>query len=156
MNVYGYVRDEKGEFEDRTKRVVEFAKIFDFKLNEIICEKSDKEYENMIEIQKLLKSKGGFILIVSDASDLFQDEYARMMISEDLNRKNVFLIDSYYPNLNYKAILDENSKMYPSDFLTNMIIVNLEIFFRLKNSGSNENVYCNDMRKRLEEWISGK
>lgn len=154
MKIYGYVREEKGNFENRKKRVGDFSKILDFFLEEIICEESGSEYEEMKKIQNLLKNEKDFILIVSDSSDLFESEKAKVLICEQLEENNVFLIDSYYPNFDYSMLLEKNSKEYPLNFLFNGLISKMENYLRMKDMGSSEDACYSDMRKRLDMWTT--
>lgn len=56
MKVFGYVRDKNGDFERRKEKVIGFAELMNFSLNKIVCEKSSENYEDMIEIKRLLES----------------------------------------------------------------------------------------------------
>lgn len=152
MKIFGYVRDKNGNFRNRKEKVIEFSKLMGFPIDKMICEQSSENYEDMTEVKNLLETERDFILLVSDTSDLFEDDYSRIMLLKFLEEKNVFLIDSYYPNLDYRKLIDRNCKNCPSDFLTNMIITTLEIYLRKKNTDSADGVSYSDMRMRLNEW----
>lgn len=152
MKVFGYVRDKNGNFERRKEKVVGFAELMNFSLNKIVCEKSSERYEDMIEIKRLLESEKNFVLLVSDTSDLFEDLYSRVMFSKLLEEKNVFLMDSYYPNFDYRMLIEKNCKNNPSEFLTNSFIATLEAYLRKKNSDIVDDAVYSDMRMRFEEW----
>ena len=154
MKVYGYVRDKDGNFDNRKEKVVEFSNLFNFDILNIICEKSDKEYENMNEIRSLLKNNSNFVLIVSDTSDLFEDDYSRAMFLVEMDNQNVFLIDANYPNFDYKKLLTDRYKVEPSDFLMNTTISILECYLRKRDVDDESGVFYSDMRQRLEEWKS--
>lgn len=152
MKVFGYVRDKDGNFEKRKEKVMSFAKFMDFSVERMICERSTENYEDMIEIKKLLESEKNFVLLVSDTSDLFEDLYSRVMILKILEENNVFLIDTYYPNFDYRMLVEKNCKDNPSGFLTNSFIAILEAYLRKKNSDIVDDAVYSDMRMRFEEW----
>lgn len=62
----------------RKLKVVEFSKLVDLPIDKMICEKSSENYEAMTEIRRLLDTERDFILLISDTSDLFEDDYARV------------------------------------------------------------------------------
>lgn len=152
MKIFGYVRDKDGNFDNRKNKVLEFSKQMDFLIDEFICEKSSENYEDMTEIRKLLETEKDFVLLVSDTSDLFEDLYSRVMFSKFLEEKNVFLIDTYYPNFDYRMLIEKNCKDNPSGFLTNCFISTLEAYLRKKNADIADDTVYSDMRIRLEEW----
>lgn len=152
MKIFGYVRDENGNFEKRKEKVVDFSRLMNLTIDRMICEKSSENYEDMTEIRNLLEVESNFILLVPDTSDLFEDDYSRIMLLKSLEEKNAFVIDTYYPNLDYHKLIDKNCKKCPSDFLTNMIITTLEVYLRKKNTDSVDGVSYSDMRMRLNEW----
>ncbi len=154
MKIFGYLRDKDGNFDNRKNKVLEFSKQMDFPIDEFICEKSSENYEDMKQIRKLLEIEKDFILLVSDASDLFEDLYSRVMFSKLLEEKNVFLIDAYYPNFDYHMLIEKNCKDNPSGFLINSFIATLEAYIRKKNSDVADDTVYSDMRIRLEEWKS--
>lgn len=152
MKVFGYVRDENGCFENRKEQIIKFSKLMNLKASEIICEKSSADYNSLSEIKRLLGCEKDFVLLVSDASDLFEDEYSRMKLCKTLEERNVFLIDTYYPNLDYRMITEEKCKESPTYYLANSMIVMIETYLRKKNADiPNESIYS-DMRMRFEEW----
>lgn len=154
MKIYGYVRDKDGNFKNRKEKVMSFAKLMNFSIDRIICEKSSENYEDIVEIRKLLETEKDFVLLVSDTSDLFEDLYSRVMFSKLLEEKNVFLIDAYYPNFDYRMLIEKNCKDNPSGFLTNSFISTLEAYLRKKNSDIADDTVYSDMRMRFEEWKS--
>lgn len=154
MKIYGYVRDKDGNFKNRKEKIMSFAKLMNFSIDRIICEKSSENYEDMVEIRKLLEAEKDFVLFVSDTSDLFEDLYSRVMFSKLLEEKNVFLIDAYYPNFDYRMLIEKNCKDNPSGFLTNSFISTLEAYLRKKNSDIADDTVYSDMRMRFEEWKS--
>lgn len=124
----------------------------DFQIIKIICEKSSENYEDMNKIKKLLETERNFILLVSDTSDLFEDDYAKIMLVKIMDEKNVFLIDSSYPNFDYKMLIEEYSKDTPFSFLTNTIISGLEIYARQTKMTDCGDSFYNDTRGRLADW----
>lgn len=152
MKVYGYVRDKNGIFESRKEKVIEFSNLMNLPIDKMICEQASENYDDMAEIRKLLETENNFILLVSDASDLFEDLYSRVVFPNTLEEKNVFLIDTYYPNLDYRMLIEKNCKGNASNFLINAFIVNLEVYLRKKNSDSTDGASYSDMRMRLNEW----
>lgn len=154
MKIFGYVRDKDGNFKNRKEKVMSFAKLMNFSIDRIICEKSSENYEDIVEIRKLLETEKDFVLLVSDTSDLFEDLYSRVMFSKLLEEKNVFLIDAYYPNFYYRMLIEKNCKDNPSGFLTNSFISTLEAYLRKKNSDIADDTVYSDMRMRFEEWKS--
>lgn len=152
MKIFGYVRDKDGDFESRKGKVMTFAELMNFRIDKIICEKSSENYEDMAEIRKLLENEKDFVLLVSDASDLFEDDYACVKLLPILEKNNVFLIDTYYPNLDYRMMMEKNCKDCPSNYLQNRFMVILEIYLRKKYSGSDDSMIYGDMRTRFSEW----
>ena len=152
MKIFGYVRDKDGNFENRKNKVIEFSKQMDFPIDEFICEKSSENYEDMKEIRKLLETENDFVLLVSDASDLFEDDYVCIKLLQLLEENNVFLIDTYYPNLDYHMLIEKNSKDCPSNFLQNRFMVILEVYMRKKYSSSDDNAVYGDMRTHFSDW----
>lgn len=152
MKIYGYVRDKDGNFKNRKEKVMSFAKLMNFSIDRIICEKSSENYEDMVEIRKLLEAEKDFVLLVSDTSDLFEDDYAKIMFVKIMDDKNVFLIDSSYPNFDYKMLIEEYSKETPFSFLTNTIISGLEIYARQMKAYDCGDIFYNDMRGRFADW----
>lgn len=152
MKIFGYVRDKDGNFENRKNKVIEFSKQMDFSIDKFICEKSSENYEDMTEIRKLLEDEKDFVLLVSDASDLFEDDYACVKLLPIIEKNNVFLADAYYPNLDYRMMMEKNCKDCPSNFLQNRLMAILEIYLRKKYDGSDDNMVYGDMRTRLSEW----
>lgn len=102
--------------------------------------------------EKFLGAERDFILLVSDTSDLFEDDYVRLKFCNHFEERNVFLIDAYYPNLDYKMLMEKNCKDYPTNFLTSMIMVGLEVYFRKKMTDSEDEAFYSDLRMRLEDW----
>lgn len=152
MKIFGYVRDKDGNFESRKNRVIEFSKQMNFTIDEMICEEAYDNYSDMIKIRELLETEQDFILLVSDTSDLFEDDYAHVKFRNLLEERNVFLIDTYYPSLDYRMLMAKNCKDNPSQLLQNRLIVMLEIYLRKKYNGSDDNMVYGDMRTRLSEW----
>lgn len=101
---------------------------------------------------EILKTKKDFILLVSDTSDLFEDDYAKIELTKLLDKQNVFLIDSNYPNFDYKMLIDKYNKENPFSFLTNSIISSLENYTRQKNINECGDSFYNDMRGRFMDW----
>lgn len=154
MKIFGYVRDESGNFDSRKEKVIEFSKLMNLPIDKMICEQASENYEDMAEVRKLLGTESNFILLVSDASDLLEDLYSRAVFPKTLEERNVFLIDTYYPNLDYHMLIEKNCKGNASNFLINAFIVNLEVYLRKKNSDSTDGASYSDMRMRLNEWKS--
>lgn len=154
MKIYGYVRDKDGNFDRRKEKVIDFSKALNFNISEVICEKSDKEYGNMSKIRNLVGNNSNFVLIISDTSDLFEDEYSKAMFLSELDKNNIFLIDANYPNFDYKKIMTDKYKIEPSDFLMNGAISILECYLRQKDVDDGSGAFYSDMRQRLEEWTS--
>lgn len=152
MKIYGYARDENGNFEKRKRKVIEFSKLMNLPIDKMIYEQSSENYEDMAKIRKLLGAERDFILLVSDTSDLFEDDYARLKFCNHFEERNVFLIDAYYPNLDYKMLMEKNCKDCPTNFLTSMIMVGLEVYFRKKMTDSEDEAFYSDLRMRLEDW----
>lgn len=152
MKIFGYVRDKDGNFENRKNRVIEFSKQMNLPIDEMICEEAYDNYSDMIKIRELLETENDFVLLVSDASDLFEDDYACIKLLQLLEENNVFLIDTYYPNLDYHMLIEKNSKDCPSNFLQNRFMVILEVYMRKKYSSSDDNAVYGDMRTRFSDW----
>lgn len=135
-------------------RVIEFSKQMNFKIDEMICEEAYDNYSDMIKIRELLETEQDFILLVSDTSDLFEDDYAHVKFRNLLEERNVFLIDTYYPSLDYRMLMAKNCKGCPSALLQNRLIVMLEVYLRKKYDGSDDSMVYSDMRTRLSDWES--
>lgn len=152
MKIFGYVRDKDGNFESRKNRVIEFSKRMNLPIDEMIFEEAYDNYADMIKIRELLEAENNFVLLVSDASDLFEDDYACIKLLQLSEENNVFLIDTYYPNLDYHMLIEKNSKDCPSNFLQNRFMVILEVYMRKKYSSSDDNAVYGDMRTRFSDW----
>lgn len=152
MKIYGYVRDKDGNFDKRKNKVVDFSKQMNFEIDEFIFEKSSGDYETMIRAKSLLEKEKDFILVVSDSSDLFEDSYSKVMFLKCLEEKNIFLIDAYYTNFDYRMLIEKNGKNNPFGFLINSLIVNIETYLRKKYSDISDDAIHSDMITRLKEW----
>lgn len=152
MKVYGYVRDKDGKFDSRKEKVLNFSELMNLTIDKMICEEAYENYSDMIKIRELLETEKDFILIVSDTSDLFEDDYAKINILQQMDKNNVFMIDSTYPNFDYKMLIEEYSKETPFSFLTSTIISGLEIYARQAKTSDCGEAFYNDMRGRLAEW----
>lgn len=53
MKIYGYVRDENGNFEKRKRKAIEFSKLMNLPIDKMIYEQSSENYEDMAKIRKL-------------------------------------------------------------------------------------------------------
>lgn len=155
MKIFGYVRDKDGNFENRKNKVIEFSKQMNFAIDKFICEKSSENYEDMVEIRKLLENEKDFVLLVSDASDLFEDDYACKLLSLQMDRKNVFLLDAYYPKFNCKKLLTGIYKIEPVEFLENAMIMTVESHLRLYNDKSVSDKLKNEIKGRVSHWKNG-
>lgn len=152
MRILGYVREKDGNFKERMNRIYQFCDFMNFKTPEMICEESDKNISEMNVIKKIIRENSKFVLIVSDASDLFEDEESKLYFLNKVETNNIFLIDSFYPNFDCKMLLQENCKENPSEFLINSMILQVEIYLRLKKSNCEEEKIYNDMICRFEKW----
>lgn len=155
MKIFGYVRDKDGNFENRKSKVIEFSKQMDFPIYKFILEKSSENYEDMTEIRKLLETEKDFILVVSDTSDLFQDDYSCELLSLQMDRKNVFLLDCYYPKFDYRKLLTGIYKIEPVEFLENATIMTVEIHLRPYNDKIISDKIKNGIKSRMSDWQSG-
>lgn len=152
MKIYGYIRDEDGNFDNRKNKVADFSKQMNFEIDEFICEKSSGDYKTMIKAKRLLEKEKDFILLVSDSSDLFENSYSKVMFLDMLEKNNVFLIDVYCTNFDYKMLIENNGKDNPFGFLINSLIVNIETYLRKKYSDVSDDIIHSDMITRLKEW----
>ncbi len=155
MKIFGYVRDKDGNFESRKNKVIEFSKQMDFPIDRMICEKSSKDYEDMTYIRKLMETEKDFILLVSDTSDLFEDDYACKLLSLQMDRKNVFLLDAYYPKFNYRKLLTGVYKIEPVEFLENAMIMTVENHLRLYNEKNVSGKLKAEIKSKALNWEIG-
>lgn len=154
MKIYGYVRDENGNFEKRKRKIIEFSKLVDFPIDKMIYEQSSENYEDMTEIRKLLETERDFILLVSDTSDLFEDDYARANFCWKMDDKNVFLIDCHYPKFNYKSLITDRYKIEPFDFLTNATMSAMEVYLRKVEAADGSKIPIDELKQKLNNWQS--
>ena len=152
MKIYGYVRDKDGNFDNRKEKVISFVELMNFQMDRMICEKSSENYDDMKEIRKLLEADRNFILLVSDTSDLFEDDYAKIMFIKTMEENNIFLVDSSYPNFDYKMLIEKYNKETLFSFLTNTIISSLEIYARQMEMSDCGETFYSDMIGRLADW----
>lgn len=155
MKTFGYVRDKDGNFENRKNKVMEFSKQMDFPIDKFILEKSSENYEDMTEFRKLLENEKDFVLVVSDTSDLFQDDYTCKLLSLQMDRKNILLLDSYYPKFDYRKLLTGIYKIEPVEFLENATIMTVESHLRLYNDKTISDKIKNEIKNRMSDWQSG-
>lgn len=53
MKIYGYARDENGNFEKRKRKIIEFSKLMNLPIDKMIYEQLSENYEDMAKIRKI-------------------------------------------------------------------------------------------------------
>ena len=130
MKVYGYVRDEYGNFSSRVSKTKQMSEKIGTKIHWIFCEQSDGKYENMERARFILDSLQDSVLLVSDTSDLYYDEFAMVKFMEKLKENNVLLIDCSCPKFDNALAIEDHAVDNISDWLISKMIIVLERYMR--------------------------
>ena len=157
MNVYAYVRNVNGDFENGIKIIHDTAKLIKLDVDKVYMEKSNGKFGETPIMDKMIGEIDSCVLLVPDTSDMYFDEELAVRVYRKINDKKIFLIDCKNLPFNNQAMDKRFQRQYNlSDWFKNQLIVAIERTDRMRKELPEKELQENIIviRERISQFFA--